>query len=162
LARGSRRRNAGPRRQLQREPRLDALVHQRRRRARAAREAEARRRARRDARARRPFGNRTRGARSVRRRAGRRPRDRRRRRSARREARMIYELLYPLRHSAEWLGFLNVLRYIPFRAIAATITAMLMSFVLAPWFIRELQKKQIGQVVRSDGPESHMSKAGTP
>jgi phospho-N-acetylmuramoyl-pentapeptide-transferase len=75
---------------------------------------------------------------------------------------MIYELLYPLRHSAEWLGFLNVLRYIPFRAIAATITAMLMSFVLAPWFIRELQKKQIGQVVRSDGPQSHMSKAGTP
>ena len=75
---------------------------------------------------------------------------------------MIYELLFPLRHYAEWLGFLNVLRYIPFRAIAATITAMLMSFVLAPWFIRELQKKQIGQVVRRDGPESHLSKAGTP
>jgi phospho-N-acetylmuramoyl-pentapeptide-transferase len=75
---------------------------------------------------------------------------------------VIYELLYPLRHSSEWLSFLNVLRYIPFRAIAATITAMLMSFVLAPWFIRELQKKQIGQVVRTDGPESHMSKAGTP
>jgi phospho-N-acetylmuramoyl-pentapeptide-transferase len=75
---------------------------------------------------------------------------------------VIYELLYPLRHSAEWLGFLNVLRYIPFRTIAATITAMLMSFVLAPWFIRELQKKQIGQVVRTDGPATHMSKAGTP
>jgi phospho-N-acetylmuramoyl-pentapeptide-transferase len=44
----------------------------------------------------------------------------------------------------------------------ATITAMFMSFVLAPWFIRELQKKQIGQVVRSDGPESHHAKAGTP
>ena len=40
---------------------------------------------------------------------------------------MIYELLYPLRHQADWLSFLNVLRYIPFRAIAATITAMLMS-----------------------------------
>src|SRR5262249_29009041 len=84
------------------------------------------------------------------------------RKRARREARVIYELLYPLRHYAEWLGFLNVLRYIPFRAIAATITAMLMSFVLAPWFIRELQRKQIGQVVRSDGPASHMSKAGKP
>ena len=36
---------------------------------------------------------------------------------------MIYELLYPLRHKAEWLGFLNVLRYIPFRAIAATSLA---------------------------------------
>jgi phospho-N-acetylmuramoyl-pentapeptide-transferase len=75
---------------------------------------------------------------------------------------VIFELLYPLRHSAEWLGFLNVLRYIPFRTIAATITAMLLSFVLAPWFIRELQRKQIGQVVRSDGPSTHLSKAGTP
>jgi phospho-N-acetylmuramoyl-pentapeptide-transferase len=75
---------------------------------------------------------------------------------------VIYELLYPLRHTADWLSFLNVLRYIPFRAIAATITAMLMSFVLAPWFIRELRRKQIGQVIRTDGPESHLSKAGTP
>ena len=52
----------------------------------------------------------------------------------------------------EWLGWLNVLRYVPFRVIAATITAMLISFVLAPWFIRELQKKQIGQVVRERRP----------
>ncbi|MFO0658553.1 MAG: phospho-N-acetylmuramoyl-pentapeptide-transferase [Polyangiaceae bacterium] len=75
---------------------------------------------------------------------------------------MIYELLFPLRNSAHWLGFLNVLRYIPFRVIAATITAMLISFLLGPWFIRELQKKQIGQVVRDDGPASHKIKAGTP
>jgi phospho-N-acetylmuramoyl-pentapeptide-transferase len=75
---------------------------------------------------------------------------------------VIYELLYPLRHEAAWLGWLNVLRYVPFRVIAATVSAMLLSFVLAPWFIRELQKKQIGQVVRSDGPESHMIKSGTP
>ncbi len=75
---------------------------------------------------------------------------------------MIYELLYPLRHEAAWLGWLNVLRYVPFRVIAATVSAMLLSFVLAPWFIRELQKKQIGQVVRSDGPESHKIKSGTP
>jgi phospho-N-acetylmuramoyl-pentapeptide-transferase len=75
---------------------------------------------------------------------------------------VIYELLYPLRNYAGWLGFLNVLRYIPFRVIAATITAMVLSFVLAPWFIRELQKKQIGQVVRADGPETHLVKSGTP
>jgi phospho-N-acetylmuramoyl-pentapeptide-transferase len=75
---------------------------------------------------------------------------------------VIYELLYPLRHDAAWLGWLNVLRYVPFRVIAATVSAMLLSFVLAPWFIRELQKKQIGQVVRSDGPESHKIKSGTP
>jgi phospho-N-acetylmuramoyl-pentapeptide-transferase len=75
---------------------------------------------------------------------------------------MLYELLYPLRHEADWLGFLNVLRYVPFRAIAATITAMLLTFILSPWFIRELQKKQIGQVIREEGPESHKIKSGTP
>lgn len=75
---------------------------------------------------------------------------------------MLYELLFPLRHDAAWLGWLNVLRYLPFRTIVATVTAMLLSFVLSPWFIRELQRKQIGQVVRSDGPESHRIKSGTP
>ncbi len=75
---------------------------------------------------------------------------------------MIYELLYPLSQQFGWASALNVLRYVPFRLIMAVITAMLMSFVLAPWFIRELQKKQIGQVVRDDGPESHFTKAGTP
>ncbi|HEU4537012.1 MAG TPA: phospho-N-acetylmuramoyl-pentapeptide-transferase [Polyangiaceae bacterium] len=75
---------------------------------------------------------------------------------------MIYELLYPLRASAGWLSFLNVLRYIPFRTIMAAITAMLASFLLAPWFIRELQRKQIGQVIRELGPAEHKKKAGTP
>ncbi len=75
---------------------------------------------------------------------------------------MIYELFYPLKQHYAWLSWLNVLRYIPFRTIMATITAMVLTFMLAPWFIRELQKKQIGQIVRSDGPESHRVKAGTP
>src|SRR6187401_1940460 len=75
---------------------------------------------------------------------------------------MIYELLFPLRHSASWLGWLNVLRYVPFRVIAATVTAMLIAFFLSPWFIRELQRKQIGQVVRADGPATHKIKSGTP
>jgi phospho-N-acetylmuramoyl-pentapeptide-transferase len=75
---------------------------------------------------------------------------------------MLYELLYPLRHDASWLRWLNVVRYVPFRIIAATMTAMLICFLASPWFIRELQKKQIGQVVRDDGPESHLKKTGTP
>lgn len=75
---------------------------------------------------------------------------------------MIYELFYPLKHHYAWLGWLNVLRYITFRTIMATITAMLLTFLLAPWFIRELRRKQIGQVVREQGPESHRVKAGTP
>jgi phospho-N-acetylmuramoyl-pentapeptide-transferase len=74
---------------------------------------------------------------------------------------VIYYLIYPL-HSLEPLSFLNVLRYVPFRVLAATMTAMLLTFGLYPWFIKRLQSKQIGQVVRDDGPESHLSKAGTP
>lgn len=75
---------------------------------------------------------------------------------------MIYELFYPLRFHYAWLSWLNVLRYIPFRTIMATISAMLITFILAPWFIRELKRKQIGQIVRADGPETHHVKAGTP
>jgi phospho-N-acetylmuramoyl-pentapeptide-transferase len=75
---------------------------------------------------------------------------------------MLYELLYPLRFKAPWLGGLNVLRYVPFRAVAATITAMLMTFLMSPWFIRELQRKQIGQVVREDEAAHHQIKRGTP
>ena len=74
---------------------------------------------------------------------------------------MLYELLYPL-HRFAHLRWLNVLRYVPFRVIMATLTAMIISFLVAPWFIRELQKKQLGQVVRSDGPETHFKKRGTP
>jgi phospho-N-acetylmuramoyl-pentapeptide-transferase len=74
---------------------------------------------------------------------------------------VIYYLLYPL-HEHPALSFLNVLRYIPFRVLAATMTAMLLTFGLYPWFIRTLQSKQIGQVIRKDGPASHFSKAGTP
>jgi phospho-N-acetylmuramoyl-pentapeptide-transferase len=75
---------------------------------------------------------------------------------------MLYELLYPLHKKAEWLGFLNVLKYVPFRVILATLTAMLISFMLGPWFIRQLKDKQIGQIVRDDGPQTHLVKRGTP
>ena len=74
---------------------------------------------------------------------------------------MIYYFLYPL-HEIEALSFLNVLRYVPFRILLATITALLLTFGLYPWFIRRLQHRQIGQVVREDGPETHLIKAGTP
>jgi len=62
----------------------------------------------------------------------------------------------------EYLPPLRVFRYVSFRVIAAMLTALAISFVLHPWFIRRLQSRQIGQVVRKDGPESHYSKAGTP
>ena len=75
---------------------------------------------------------------------------------------MLYELLYPLRLEIDQLSWLNVLRYIPFRVIMGMLTAMFICFAIAPWFIRRMQHRNIGQTVREDGPEAHFSKAGTP
>ena len=72
---------------------------------------------------------------------------------------MLYHLLTEL---TEYISVFNVSRYITFRALAALLTALGISFLLSPWFIRKLKSKQIGQQVRDDGPESHFSKAGTP
>jgi phospho-N-acetylmuramoyl-pentapeptide-transferase len=75
---------------------------------------------------------------------------------------MIYEWLYPLSTQFGWAGALNVLRYLSFRAIMATISAMLLSFLVAPWFIRTLRGKQISQIIREENPEGHKKKVGTP
>ncbi|MEE2787951.1 MAG: phospho-N-acetylmuramoyl-pentapeptide-transferase [Myxococcota bacterium] len=72
---------------------------------------------------------------------------------------MVLWLMMELR---EYFPPLRVFRYVSFRVIAAMLTGLAISFVLHPWFIRRLQSRQIGQVVRTDGPESHFSKAGTP
>ena len=72
---------------------------------------------------------------------------------------MIYHLLYPL-HTA--FSFFNVFRYITFRTIYASITALIICFVIGPWLIRKLQNMQIGQQIREDGPKSHLTKKGTP
>ena len=72
---------------------------------------------------------------------------------------MLYHLLYPL-HS-EFSGF-YVFRYITFRAIYATITALIISFIIGPWLIKKLSNLQIGECIRQFGPESHFKKAGTP
>jgi phospho-N-acetylmuramoyl-pentapeptide-transferase len=57
---------------------------------------------------------------------------------------------------------LNVFRYITFRTICASLTALVICFVFGPWMIRMLGEKQIGQYIRKVGPESHQDKAGTP
>jgi phospho-N-acetylmuramoyl-pentapeptide-transferase len=75
---------------------------------------------------------------------------------------VLYTLLYPLSAQFAALSWLNVLRYTSTRIIAATLTALFLSLVLYPWFIRTLQKIQLGQVVRDDGPQSHLVKRGTP
>jgi phospho-N-acetylmuramoyl-pentapeptide-transferase len=56
----------------------------------------------------------------------------------------------------------NVFNYITLRAVLATLTALVISFVVGPIMIRKLTAYKIGQSVRDDGPKSHLSKAGTP
>ena len=56
----------------------------------------------------------------------------------------------------------NVFNYITLRAVLATLTALLISFIVGPLMIRKLTAYKIGQSVRDDGPKSHLTKAGTP
>ena len=72
---------------------------------------------------------------------------------------MLYWLLVPLR---DQFFFFNVFRYITVRTALAGITALVLSFLLGPGLIRLLRKKQIGQEIRADGPQSHFAKKGTP
>ena len=72
---------------------------------------------------------------------------------------MLYHIFYPL--STDY-SFLNVFRYITFRSAWAGITALVLSLLIAPYLIRYLQRLEIGEKIRDDGPERHLSKAGTP
>ena len=58
-------------------------------------------------------------------------------------------------------GF-GVFQYLTLRGILGVLTALALSLWLGPWMIRTLQIRQIGQAVRNDGPQSHLSKKGTP
>src|SRR5690606_29566710 len=58
-------------------------------------------------------------------------------------------------------GF-GVFQYLTLRGILGVLTALALSLWLGPWMIRTLQLRQIGQAVRNDGPQSHLSKKGTP
>jgi phospho-N-acetylmuramoyl-pentapeptide-transferase len=55
-----------------------------------------------------------------------------------------------------------VFQYITLRTILGTITALILSLMVGPYMIRKLSSYKIGQQVRDDGPQSHLSKAGTP
>ena len=73
---------------------------------------------------------------------------------------MLYNLLYPLSDS---VSLFNVFQYLTFRTGAAVLTALVISFVLGPRLIRLLRARQeAGQPIRSDGPQSHLVKQGTP
>ena len=66
---------------------------------------------------------------------------------------MLFHLLYPLHVD---YSFFNVFRYITFRTIYASITALLLSFVIGPWLIRELGSHQIGQTIRREIGRAHV------
>lgn len=73
---------------------------------------------------------------------------------------MLYALLNYL--AEEYWGALRVFQYLSMRGICAVLTALVFALCFGPGFIRRLQTKQIGQFVRDDGPQSHLSKKGTP
>ncbi|WP_447529017.1 MULTISPECIES: phospho-N-acetylmuramoyl-pentapeptide-transferase [unclassified Vreelandella] len=63
---------------------------------------------------------------------------------------------------AQYQSAFQVFNYLTLRIILAAITALMLCLWLGPWVIRRLVDGQIGQSVRDDGPQSHLSKAGTP
>ncbi len=72
---------------------------------------------------------------------------------------MLYEFLFPL---ADKHIVFNLFQYITFRAGGAMVTALLIAFILGPPILRWLNRQEVGQVIRLDGPHAHLAKAGTP
>jgi phospho-N-acetylmuramoyl-pentapeptide-transferase len=72
---------------------------------------------------------------------------------------MFYHLLAPLGKSHI---IFNLFNYISFRAAGATVTALLLAFLVGPPVIRRLRARKVGQVIRAEGPASHQTKRGTP
>jgi phospho-N-acetylmuramoyl-pentapeptide-transferase len=72
-------------------------------------------------------------------------------------------MLYVIAEQLGFPGVLNLIRYISFRAGAASATALLIGLLLGPWFISYLRERQgKGQPIRADGPQTHLAKRGTP
>lgn len=71
----------------------------------------------------------------------------------------MYHLLYPLK---DFFFPFNVFRYITFRSALSALTAILICFFVGGPMIRWLRRRQYGQIVRTDGPQTHLTKSGTP
>jgi phospho-N-acetylmuramoyl-pentapeptide-transferase len=71
-------------------------------------------------------------------------------------------LVWLTEYLTQYISFFNVFSYLTFRSILGVLTSLFLSLYFGPILIARLQKMQIGQVVRGDGPESHFSKKGTP
>ncbi|HEY6049469.1 MAG TPA: phospho-N-acetylmuramoyl-pentapeptide-transferase, partial [Sphingomicrobium sp.] len=72
-------------------------------------------------------------------------------------------MLYVIAGQLHFIGLLNLIRYISFRAGAASATALIIGLMIGPKFIGWLRATQgKGQPIREDGPRSHLAKRGTP
>lgn len=71
-------------------------------------------------------------------------------------------LLWLSEYLTQYYSIFNVFSYLTFRAIVSTLTALGLALYFGPKLIAALQRMQIGQTIRDDGPQSHLSKSGTP
>src|SRR5258705_12446445 len=71
-------------------------------------------------------------------------------------------LYWAAKHLAAHVSLFNVFSYLTLRSILATMSALAIALMVGPYMIERLSRYQIGQVVRTDGPQSHLPKAGTP
>lgn len=71
-------------------------------------------------------------------------------------------LLWLSNYLVQFYSGFAVFQYLTVRGVLGILTALALSLLIGPWMIRRLNYHQIGQVVRDDGPQSHLSKAGTP
>lgn len=75
---------------------------------------------------------------------------------------MLLNLAHWLQSLSPEFGFFRVFQYLTFRAVMATITALLIGWIAGPWVIRRLTELKIGQPIRGYGVQSHLAKSGTP
>jgi phospho-N-acetylmuramoyl-pentapeptide-transferase len=71
-------------------------------------------------------------------------------------------LLWLSEFLAKYFHVFHVFQYLTLRAILGTLTSLIVALVVGPTMIRRLSQHHVGQVIRDDGPQSHLSKAGTP
>jgi len=74
----------------------------------------------------------------------------------------VLMLLFLTEYLSQFNSGFQVFQYLTVRGILGILTALMLSLMIGPYMIRRLNYHQIGQVVRDDGPETHLSKAGTP
>ncbi len=69
---------------------------------------------------------------------------------------LLYQKLFP------FFRLYRIFRYVTFRCVFASLTALLIAMLIGPFVIERLREFQIGQYIREDGPQSHQKKGGTP